>query len=211
MMSPSVSPVARNVGVSPPPDGNSAVGPFEGSSVQQDPDSRGRRADQLPRYFLGDQHEGSPYQVFPNDSGIRRPDPMQRRRPRHAVGGPRDEDRPCGPMWLQVTVFLFLTVNSGMAMYLSWGDAGDISFVVSTYINLLGLSFLIMRFQAAPPNSKRREQLKVYVWMPAVSLAIAFAYQTIGSTAKPTLQLTLLLWAIPAGTGISVFIIFCGR
>jgi hypothetical protein len=47
-------------------------------------------------------------------------------------------------MWLQVTVFLFLTVNSGMAMYLSWGDAGDISFVVSTYINLLGLSFLIM-------------------------------------------------------------------
>lgn len=198
MMSPSVSPVARNVGVSPPPDGNSAVGPFEGSSVQQDPDSRGRRADQLPRYFLGDQHEGSPYQVFPNDSGIRRPDPMQRRRPRHAVGGPRDEDRPCGPMWLQVTVFLFLTVNSGMAMYLSWGDAGDIS-------------FLIMRFQAAPPNSKRREQLKVYVWMPAVSLAIGFAYQTIGSTAKPSLQLTLLLWAIPAGPGISVFIIFCGR
>lgn len=114
-------------------------------------------------------------------------------------------------MWFQVTVFLFLTVNSGMAMYLSWGDAGDISFVVSTYINLLGLSYLIMRFQAAPPNSKRREQLKVYVWMPAVSLAIAFAYQTIGSTAKPTLQLTLLLWAIPAGTGISVFIIFCGR
>lgn len=101
-------------------------------------------------------------------------------------------------MWLQVTVFLFLTVNSGMAMYLSWGDAGDIS-------------FLIMRFQAAPPNSKRREQLKVYVWMPAVSLAIGFAYQTIGSTAKPSLQLTLLLWAIPAGTGISVFIIFCGR
>uniref|UniRef100_A0A804PFX2 Uncharacterized protein n=1 Tax=Zea mays TaxID=4577 RepID=A0A804PFX2_MAIZE len=64
MMSPSVSPVARNVGVSPPPDGNSAVGPFEGSSVQQDPDSRGRRADQLPRYFLGDQHEGSPYQIW---------------------------------------------------------------------------------------------------------------------------------------------------
>lgn len=208
------------------------LGPLEESSGQQDPEFSRRRPSRRLMDFMGGQREGSPDQLSPDDDpfGGRRPpsDQLQQRpvavdirgdgpdlpstdsgSPRPAQGCPGSG--PAG-YWLSYPVvvgFCILTFNSFMAAYRCWGDTGAISFVVSTYLTLVGLFFTINKFQAAPLNSKKRQGLKACVWMFTVALTFGFMYQIDGTTTKPTLNMTLLLWMMPAATGASVFIIFC--
>jgi hypothetical protein len=42
-----------------------------------------------------------------------------------------------------------------------------------------------------------------------MSLTFGYVYQVIGTATRPTLQVALLQWAMPAATGIAVFILFC--
>ncbi|XP_066325011.1 uncharacterized protein [Miscanthus floridulus] len=143
------------------------------------------------------------------------------------VGDRRDEDGPdllstnsgsrrpgAAPArhWLpEVVGFSVLTFNSAMAAYRSWGDAEAIFFVASTYFTIVSLFFAVQLFQAAPPNSRRKNGLMVSIWILTMSLTFGFVYQIMGTNAKPALQLALLLWAMPAARGAYVYIVFCGR
>jgi len=61
--------------------------------------------------------------------------------------------------WLTVVGFLFLTFNSGMAVYRSNGDLGAIFFVAFSYVDLVSLFYCLRWYESTPPESHRREHL----------------------------------------------------
>ncbi|CAN6243203.1 unnamed protein product [Urochloa humidicola] len=96
-----------------------------------------------------------------------------------------------------------------MAIYQSLGDTAAISLVVMTYLNIVSLCVCLRLFQGAEPNSTRRKGLMASAWVLTMSLTFGFVYQLFGTTTKPPLQVAMLMWAMPAATGIAVFILFC--
>ncbi|TVU33082.1 hypothetical protein EJB05_24867, partial [Eragrostis curvula] len=109
-------------------------------------------------------------------------------------------------------IIVFLTANAGMAIYRSQGDAGAIASVASAYVNLVALFICVALFVKAPadPNSPRRSRLKAAVWLLTTALTFQYVYEGIGTTTTtaPSLNVALLLWAMPAATGIAVFYVF---
>ncbi|PUZ74259.1 hypothetical protein GQ55_1G050000 [Panicum hallii var. hallii] len=176
-----------------------AVVALEESSGQQSPNSSGRRPSQEARD--GDRRDEGPDRRLSPTSGSS-PRPAQRRPPGdgHGLGS---------LSWLEFFGFLFLSYNSGMAVYQSWGDVAAISVVAFMFVNIASLVVCLKLFQAAPPNSTGRNRLRASAWLLTMSLTFGYVYQVIGTATRPTLQVALLQWAMPAATGIAVFILFC--
>ncbi|TVU33080.1 hypothetical protein EJB05_24865, partial [Eragrostis curvula] len=109
-------------------------------------------------------------------------------------------------------IIVFLTANAGMAIYRSLGDAGAIASITSAYLNLVALFICVVLFVKAPaddPNSPRRNRLKAAAWLLTMALTFQYVYEGIGTTTTtPNLNVALLLWAMPAATGIAVFYVF---
>uniref|UniRef100_A0A0A9FT81 Uncharacterized protein n=1 Tax=Arundo donax TaxID=35708 RepID=A0A0A9FT81_ARUDO len=112
--------------------------------------------------------------------------------------------------WLTILGFVFLTFNSGMAIYRSELDPETILFVGVSYILLLLLVYCLKRFEGAPRNSLERDRLKASVWALTMLLTLAFAYVVMG-VAKLSLPVALLVWATAGGTGIGAFYAFFQR
>ena len=81
------------------------------------------------------------------------------------------------PSLLTVVSFVFLTLNSVMAMYRSNGDMGAISFVVFSYMDLVMLFYFLRQFERTPPESPRRQHIKMAVWLLTTMLTAAFSYK----------------------------------
>ncbi|CAO2200755.1 unnamed protein product [Urochloa humidicola] len=118
---------------------------------------------------------------------------------------PLQADGGGGFSWLTALGFAFLTLNSGMAIYRSSGDAGAVAFVVFSYVNLVLLFSCLRRYERAHPASPRREHLKVAIWMLTTLLTIAFAYKL--AVSVPVL-VQVLVWVMASATVLGGFYAF---
>ncbi|KAF8691521.1 hypothetical protein HU200_040668 [Digitaria exilis] len=109
------------------------------------------------------------------------------------------------PSLLTVLGFMFLTLNSVMAVYKSNGDVWAISFVVFSYLDLLVLFYFLRQFERTPPDSPRRERIKMVVWLLTTMLTAAFSYKVAEIMPLPV---QVLVWAMASVTVIGGFYAF---
>ena len=107
--------------------------------------------------------------------------------------------------WLTVVGFLFLTFNSGMAVYRSNGDLGAIFFVAFSYVDLVSLFYCLRWYESTPPESPRREHLKMAVWLLTTMLTAAFSYKVAAIMPFPV---QVLVWAVAGLTVLGGFYAF---
>ncbi|XP_025811108.1 uncharacterized protein LOC112888928 [Panicum hallii] len=127
-----------------------------------------------------------------------------------AVPGRREADAGGGGggggfSWLTALGFLFLTFNSGMAIYRSNGEAASVAFVAFSYIDLVLLFCCLRWFESAAPGSPARGQLKVAVWVLTTLLTIAFSYKVAAIMPVPV---QILVWGMAAATVLGGFYAF---
>ncbi|CAL5050991.1 unnamed protein product [Urochloa decumbens] len=73
--------------------------------------------------------------------------------------------------------FLFLTVNSMVAIYRSQGDVAAVSVVVASYVCLLMLFCCLWWFEAALPGSPARDRARIGVWLTTTALTAMFSWR----------------------------------
>ncbi|PAN04725.1 hypothetical protein PAHAL_1G087300 [Panicum hallii] len=106
------------------------------------------------------------------------------------------------PSLLTVVGFVFLTFNSVMAVYRSNGDIGGISFVVFSYMDLVVLFYFLRQFERTPPESPRRQHIKMVVWLQTTMLTAAFSYKVAKITPFPV---QVLVWTMAGVTVLGGF------
>ncbi|KAK8461421.1 hypothetical protein SEVIR_1G036284v4 [Setaria viridis] len=116
----------------------------------------------------------------------------------------KNKDGRC-PSLLTVVGVVFLTFNSIMAVYRSNGDMGAISFVVFSYLDLVVLFYFLRQFERTPPESPRREHIKMVVWLLTTMLTAAFSYKVAEIMPLPV---QVLVWAISSATVLVGFYAF---
>ena len=97
---------------------------------------------------------------------------------------------------------MFLTFNSGMAVYRSNGDLGAIFFVAFSYMDLVSLFYCLRWYESTPPDSQRREHLKMAVWLLTTMLTAAFSYKVAEIMPFPV---QVLVWAVAGLTVLGGF------
>ncbi|XP_039843781.1 uncharacterized protein LOC120703693 [Panicum virgatum] len=119
--------------------------------------------------------------------------------------GRREADAGGGFSWLTALGFLFLTFNSGMAIYRSNGDAAAVAFVAFSYVDLVLLFCCLRWFESAAPGSPARGHLKVAVWVLTTLLTLAFSYKVAAIMPVPV---QILVWGMAAATVLGGFYAF---
>lgn len=112
-------------------------------------------------------------------------------RPNAAACG--EEGNYSGIPWLTVLGFVFLSFNSGMALYRSRGDVAAVSFVVFSYVDLVLLFYCLRRYERAAAGSAQREWLKAAVWILTAALTVVFSYKV---AAIMPLAVAVLVWVM---------------
>ncbi|KAG2649521.1 uncharacterized protein LOC120653947 [Panicum virgatum] len=112
-----------------------------------------------------------------------------------------------------LVIMLFLTVNAGGAIYLSLGDTGAVVSAAVAYASLIALVACVAMYARAPADphySPWRSRLRAFVWLLTMSLTFHYVYEATAAatTTKPTLNRAMMLWAMPAATGVAVFYVF---
>lgn len=110
-----------------------------------------------------------------------------------------------GFSWLTALGFLFLTFNSGMAIYRSNGDPAAVAFVAFSYVDLVLLFCCLRWFEKAAPGSPARGNLKVAVWVLTTLLTVVFSYKV--ATIMP-MPVQILVWGMAAATVLGGFYAF---
>ncbi|CAL5051019.1 unnamed protein product [Urochloa decumbens] len=103
---------------------------------------------------------------------------------------------------ISVAGFVFLTVNSTVAIYRSQGDVAAVSFVMASYASLLMLFYCLRRFEAALPGSPARDRAKVGVWLTTTLLTAMFSWRV--AALMPGL-VAAAVWLMAASTVIGGF------
>lgn len=107
--------------------------------------------------------------------------------------------------WLTVLGFLFLTFNSGMAVYRSNGDTGSIIFVVVSYVDLVALFGFLRYYERLDRHSPKREKVKAAVWSLSTLLTVMFSYKV--AEIMP-LAVKVVVWAMATATSCGGFYAF---
>jgi len=107
--------------------------------------------------------------------------------------------------WLTALGFVFLTFNSGMAVYRSNRDAGSVLFVAVSYLDLVALFACLRLYERLDRHSPRRERIKAAVWALTTLLTVMFTYKV--AEVMP-LAVKLLVWAMAAATTFGGFYAF---
>uniref|UniRef100_M8C664 Uncharacterized protein n=1 Tax=Aegilops tauschii TaxID=37682 RepID=M8C664_AEGTA len=97
--------------------------------------------------------------------------------------------------WLTALGFVFLTFNSGMAVYRSNGDAGSVIFVAVSYLDLVALFACLRLYERLDRHSPRRERIKAAVWALTTLLTVMFTYKV----AEVMPLAVKLLWELGKG------------
>ncbi|KAK3133986.1 hypothetical protein QOZ80_6AG0543590 [Eleusine coracana subsp. coracana] len=107
--------------------------------------------------------------------------------------------------WLTALGFLFLTFNSGMAIYRSDGDRSSVLFVVVSYLDLVALFGCLRYYERLDRHSPRRETVKAAVWALTTLLTVIFSYKV--AEIMP-LAVKVVVWAMAAATTCGGFYAF---
>lgn len=109
--------------------------------------------------------------------------------------------------WLTLLGFLFLTFNSGMAIYRSLGDATAILFVCFSYGDLVLLFACLRTYERAPAGSSTRWWLKIAIWVLTTMLTMAFSYKVAAVMPPPVaVGVWLMAFATVAGGFVAFFL-----
>ncbi|WVZ79632.1 hypothetical protein U9M48_027189 [Paspalum notatum var. saurae] len=73
--------------------------------------------------------------------------------------------------------FLFLTFNSGMAIYRSNGGGGSVVFAAVSYLDLVALFGCLRYYERLDRHSPKREIVKAGVWGLTTFLTVMFSYK----------------------------------
>ncbi|CAN6277973.1 unnamed protein product [Urochloa humidicola] len=103
--------------------------------------------------------------------------------------------------------FLFLTLNSGLAIVRSRGEATAIAFVCFTYADLVALFACFRLFERAGAGSPKRTTLKLAVWLLTTMLTVAFSYKVAAVTPLPVAVHVWLMAATTVAGGFYAFFI----
>eukprot|EP00268_Persea_americana_P004772 TRINITY_DN11542_c1_g1_i1.p1 TRINITY_DN11542_c1_g1~~TRINITY_DN11542_c1_g1_i1.p1 ORF type:complete len:196 (-),score=7.70 TRINITY_DN11542_c1_g1_i1:548-1135(-) len=98
-----------------------------------------------------------------------------------------------------------LTVSTIFSAIRARHDLPTLSFVISIYVFLMLLFWCLHLHDRSPHDTKRKERLKVPIWLFATILNVLFAYRV--STILP-LSLDFLVWAMAASTSLCGFYFF---
>ncbi|CAD6251408.1 unnamed protein product [Miscanthus lutarioriparius] len=109
--------------------------------------------------------------------------------------------------WLTILGILFLTFNSGMAIYRSQGERWAIAYVVVSYLDLLMLFFSLRWYESAEPGSLIRDRLKVVTWVLTTALTLLFTTKV--AVVMPTV-VAVVVWLMAFTTiGGGFYAFFC--
>lgn len=109
--------------------------------------------------------------------------------------------------WLTILGFLFLTFNSGMAIYQSQGERWAVAFVVFSYLDLLLLFFSLRWYESVEPGSLTRDRLKVVIWVLTTALTLLFTTKV--AAVMPT-AVAVVVWLMAFSTiGGGFYAFFC--
>jgi hypothetical protein len=115
------------------------------------------------------------------------------------------DSRDHGTSVLTIIGLIFLTFNSGMAVYRSNGDTGAIFFVGFSYVDLVSLFYCLRLYESTPPESSHREHLKMAVWLLTTMLTAAFSYKVAAIMPFPV---QVLVWSMAGATVLGGFYAF---
>jgi hypothetical protein len=107
--------------------------------------------------------------------------------------------------WLTALGFMFLTFNSGMAIYRSNGDTGSILFVGVSYLDLVALFACLRIYEGLDQHSPRRGGVKAAVWALTTLLTVMFSYKV--AEIMP-LVVKIVVWAMATATTCGGFYAF---
>lgn len=107
--------------------------------------------------------------------------------------------------WLTVLGFLFLTFNSGMAIYRSNGDAGSVTFVVVSYLDLVALFACLRYYEQLDRHSPKRATVKAGVWSLTTLLTVMFSYKVAEIMPLPV---KIVVWSMATATSCGGFYAF---
>uniref|UniRef100_A0A0D9YPB3 Uncharacterized protein n=1 Tax=Oryza glumipatula TaxID=40148 RepID=A0A0D9YPB3_9ORYZ len=130
---------------------------------------------------------------------------------REELRGTSNDHEGRGFSWLTAMGFLFLSFNTGMAIYRSQGDALSIAFVTFSYVSLVLLFWVARRFNgAAVSRQSRRERVLATVWALSTLLTVLFGWKV--ATVMP-LPIAAVVWAmaVAAMAGLSWAFSFFGE
>ncbi|XP_042425174.1 uncharacterized protein LOC122012637 [Zingiber officinale] len=96
--------------------------------------------------------------------------------------------------------FIFLTYNSGAAIYRSIHDPSAVAFVATSYLDLLLLFWCLHKFETAPEEN--RGWLKAAVWILATLLTVMFSGKVAAIMPWPV---ALLVYGMAAATAVGGF------
>ncbi|CAN6237559.1 unnamed protein product [Urochloa humidicola] len=112
-----------------------------------------------------------------------------------------------GLFWPTFLGFLFLTLNSGLAIVRSRGEATAVAFVCFTYADLVTLFACFTLFERAGAGSPKRTTLKLAVWLLTTMLTVAFSYKVAAVTPLPVAVHVWLMAATTVAGGFYAFFI----
>uniref|UniRef100_A0A0E0FHV3 Uncharacterized protein n=1 Tax=Oryza nivara TaxID=4536 RepID=A0A0E0FHV3_ORYNI len=107
--------------------------------------------------------------------------------------------------WISRAGLGILTVNSGLAIYRSRGDAAAVAFVLGSYAALLLLFSCLSAFERAPPGSPARGRLKRAVWAFSTLVTAMFAWKVAALMPPPV---AAVVWALAVATSLGGFLAF---
>lgn len=123
----------------------------------------------------------------------------------HAIRPVLEDREGLGSSRLTLLGFLFLTFNSGMALYRSNGDFGNIAFVIFSYSTLVLLFGCLRIYQREPAGSPRRRSVKMAVWSLTTMLTATFSYKVAEVMPFPV---QVAVWTMTIATVLASFYVF---
>ncbi|CAN6165141.1 unnamed protein product [Urochloa humidicola] len=108
------------------------------------------------------------------------------------------ENRNRGNTWIAGAGFGFLTLNSGLALYRSWGDPVSFVFISGSYLTLLLLFRCLRDYERAPRGSPASERARRAVWPLTTLLTMAFAWKV--AAVMPSTIAAAVVWGLAVAT-----------
>ncbi|KAG6538342.1 uncharacterized protein LOC122038253 [Zingiber officinale] len=109
-------------------------------------------------------------------------------------------DRANDNKWMNYLSFVFLTYNSGAAVYRSMHDFSSVAFITTSYLDLLLLFWCLRKFETSAEEN--RGWLRAAVWVLATLLTVMFSGKVAAVMPWPV---SLVVYGMAAVTAVGGF------
>lgn len=101
----------------------------------------------------------------------------------------------------------FLAFNTVCAIIRMREDILAVTFAISFFVFLMIFLWCLIVFDKLPQESKKKEMLKVPIWVLATALNLMFAYR-VSTIIQPSMALGWLVWGMAGTTALVTFYFF---